>query len=103
MTGFNAQTADIVQIGGVYTPPPLRSRGHARRAVALHLAEARDRGVRAPRSLRSGAAAARAYEAIGFHACRGMDIIHSGRKGACRWLISFEKMPFASCADGANR
>jgi GNAT superfamily N-acetyltransferase len=66
MTGFNAQTADIVQIGGVFTPPPLRSRGHARRAVALHLAEARDRGVKRATLFTSGAAAARAYEAIGF-------------------------------------
>lgn len=44
-TGFNARLPDLVQIGGVYTPPPLRGQGYARAADA---------------------AAARAYVAIGF-------------------------------------
>lgn len=56
MTGVNARLPEIVQIGGVWTPPRLRGRGHARRAVALHLAELRA----------AGGAAVRAYEAIGF-------------------------------------
>lgn len=46
MTGFNAELPEAVQIGGVYTPPALRGMGHARAAVALHLAEARLKGVR---------------------------------------------------------
>lgn len=66
LTGFNAETPDIVQIGGVYTPVPLRGQGHARRAVALHLAEARALGVREATLFASSDAAVRAYEAIGF-------------------------------------
>ena len=66
MTGFNATLPDIVQVGGVYTPPDLRGRGHARRAVALHLAEARARGVTRATLFASGAAAVRTYAAIGF-------------------------------------
>ncbi|MDG4649844.1 GNAT family N-acetyltransferase [Roseibacterium sp. SDUM158017] len=66
MTGFNARLPDIVQVGAVYTPPALRNRGHARRAVALHLAEARDAGVRRATLFTSGPAAIRAYEALGF-------------------------------------
>jgi GNAT superfamily N-acetyltransferase len=65
-TGFNAATPDIVQIGGVYTPKELRGRGYARRAVALHLAEAREAGVASATLFASGASAVAAYEAIGF-------------------------------------
>jgi len=66
ITGFNAVLPEIVQIGGVYTPPQLRNRGHARRAVALHLAQARAQGVRQATLFSNGPAAQRAYEAIGF-------------------------------------
>lgn len=66
MTGFNARLPDIVQVGAVWTPPPRRSRGLARRAVALHLAEARARGVGQATLFASGPAAVRAYEALGF-------------------------------------
>jgi len=45
MTAFNAEVPGIVQIGGVWTPPPLRGRGYARAVVARHLATARERGV----------------------------------------------------------
>ena len=65
-TGFNATLPRMVQIGGVYTPPALRNRGHARRAVAAHLAEARQGGVQTAILFTSGQAAARAYRAIGF-------------------------------------
>lgn len=65
-TGFNASLPDIVQIGGVYTPPALRGRGYARRAVALHLDEARAQGVARATLFASGPPAIRAYEAIGF-------------------------------------
>jgi GNAT superfamily N-acetyltransferase len=65
-TGFNATAGQAVQIGGVYTPPPLRGRGHARRAVALHLAEVRDRGARRAILFSAGPAAEAAYRAIGF-------------------------------------
>ncbi|MFC4218088.1 GNAT family N-acetyltransferase [Pseudophaeobacter arcticus] len=66
MTNFNAALPAIVQVGGVYTPPDLRGRGYARRAVALHLAEARGRGVTEAILFAANTAAARAYEAIGF-------------------------------------
>lgn len=65
-TGFNATLPHIVQIGGVYTPPDKRGRGHARRAVALHLDEARQNGVTRATLFAANAAAQRAYEAIGF-------------------------------------
>ncbi len=66
MTGFNATLPQIVQIGGVYTPPDLRNRGYARLSVALHLAEARGRGVRRAVLFAASEAAARAYRGIGF-------------------------------------
>ena len=65
-TGFNATAGQAVQIGGVFTPPPLRGRGHARRAVALHLAEARDKGARRAILFSASPAAEAAYRAIGF-------------------------------------
>lgn len=49
MTAFNAAVPQAVQVGGVYTPPALRSRGYGAAAVAGSLLEARDRGV--PRSI----------------------------------------------------
>lgn len=66
MTGFNAILPEIVQVGGVYTPPDLRGRGYARRAVALHLAESRAKGCARVVLFAANAAAARAYRAIGF-------------------------------------
>ncbi len=66
MTGFNARLPDIVQVGGVYTPPDLRGRGHARRAVALHLAAARDAGIRRATLFSGSDMASRAYRSIGF-------------------------------------
>ena len=66
MTGFNATLPEIVQIGGVYTPLALRNRGYARLAVALHLQEVRRKGVTRAVLFAANAAAARAYQAIGF-------------------------------------
>lgn len=66
MTAFNAQLPDIVQIGGVYTPPELRGQGYGRRIVALHLAEARERGVTQATLSAANESAARAYKGIGF-------------------------------------
>lgn len=65
-TGFNARLPDIVQIGGVYTPPDRRGRGHARRAVALHLQQAREQGVSRATLFSANEYASRAYQAIGF-------------------------------------
>lgn len=65
---FNARLPDIVQVGGVWTPPELRGRGHARAVVAGALLSARGEGV-ARAILFTGAenrAAIAAYEALGF-------------------------------------
>ena len=66
LTGLNARLADVVQVGGVYTPPGLRGRGFARRAVAWHLAEARQAGARRATLFAANEPALRAYRAIGF-------------------------------------
>lgn len=66
MTSFNAVLPGIVQVGGVFTPPARRGRGHARAAVALHLAEARAAAAQTAILFASGPPAMRAYEAVGF-------------------------------------
>ena len=67
-SAFNATLPDCVQIGGVYTPPELRSVGRARAVVAGSLLLARERGVL--RSLlftgTDNQAAQRAYRALGY-------------------------------------
>ena len=75
MTSFNAVLPDIVQIGGVFTPPARRGRGHARDAVALHLAEARAAGAQDAILFASGPPAMRAYEAIGFRRIGGYQLV----------------------------
>ena len=67
-TGFNARVPEAVQIGGVWTPPPLRGRGYARCALASHLLAVRELGVRTA-ILFTGDGnlpAQRAYLALGF-------------------------------------
>jgi ribosomal protein S18 acetylase RimI-like enzyme len=65
---FSAMLPEIVQIGGVWTPPTLRRRGYGRSVVAGSLLEARKQGVQRavlfadPRN----PAAKRAYLALGF-------------------------------------
>ena len=66
MTGFNAALPEAVQIGAVYTPPKDRSRGLARRAVAMHLQEAQAAGVGRAILFAASLQACKAYEAIGF-------------------------------------
>lgn len=66
MTGFNATLPDVVQVGGVFIPHNLRGRGYARRAVALHLAEAREAGVTRSVLFAASDSATRAYIANGF-------------------------------------
>jgi RimJ/RimL family protein N-acetyltransferase len=67
-SGINATLPDIVQIGGVWTPVPLRGRGYARAAVAGSLLELQGSGVReAILFTQPGNAAAQAaYRALGF-------------------------------------
>ncbi len=68
MTGFNATARGAVQVGGVYTPPELRSRGYARAAVAGSLLLARKSG--ATRSVlftpQDNLPARKAYAALGY-------------------------------------
>ncbi|HXJ32854.1 MAG TPA: GNAT family N-acetyltransferase [Candidatus Eisenbacteria bacterium] len=67
-SAFNARLPDVVQIGGVWTPPALRSRGYARAVVAGSLVAARAEGV--TRSIlftgEDNPAAQRAYVALGY-------------------------------------
>jgi RimJ/RimL family protein N-acetyltransferase len=65
---FNAMLADVVQVGGVWTPPPLRGRGYARAVVAGALLAARAEGVRRGVLFtgETNVAAQRAYAALGF-------------------------------------
>ncbi len=76
MTNFNAALPAIVQVGGVYTPPEMRGLGYARRAVALHLAEAQEAGVTEAILFAANPAAARAYESIGFAPIGGYRIVN---------------------------
>ena len=65
---FIAQLPDVVQMGGVFTPPGWRGRHYGRAVVAATLAEARARGV-THALLFTGEAnlpARRAYAALGF-------------------------------------
>jgi GNAT superfamily N-acetyltransferase len=68
LTAFNARIAEMVQVGGVYTPPDLRSRGYARCAVAGSLLTARSQG--AERAIlfteQANVPAQRSYRALGF-------------------------------------
>jgi len=66
LSAFNATLPDIVQLGGIYTPPELRGRGFAKAAVAASLLAARDRGVSRAVLFTSNRSAMRSYEAIGF-------------------------------------
>jgi uncharacterized protein len=61
-----ARVSDIVQIGGVWTPPEWRGRGYARRVVAGALQVAEQEGVTRAVLFTENPAARRCYEALGF-------------------------------------
>lgn len=67
-SAFNAVLPDVVQVGGVWTPPALRGRGYARAVVAGSLMLAREQGV--TRAIlftgEDNVRAQRAYVALGF-------------------------------------
>jgi len=65
-SSFNATLPDIVQLGGLYTPPELRGRGYAKASVARSLLVARERGATRAVLFTSNPSAARTYEALGF-------------------------------------
>jgi len=68
MTGFNIMMKESVQVGGVYTPPNLRSSGFGRAAVAASLLDAKSRGVEKAVLFTSArnTPAQKAYKALGF-------------------------------------
>jgi predicted GNAT family acetyltransferase len=66
LSAFNASLADIVQLGGIYTPPEHRGRGYAKASVAASLIAARERGASRAVLFTSNPSAARSYEAVGF-------------------------------------
>lgn len=77
MTGFNANTVEAVQVGGVWTPPALRSRGYGRAVVAASLLAARQEGVEEAILFTDEAnvPAQRAYEALGFEEVGGYRLL----------------------------
>ncbi len=67
-TSFNARTDEMVQVGGVWTPPDLRGHGYGRSAVAVSLLDVREESVERA-ILFTGddnVSAVRAYAALGF-------------------------------------
>lgn len=66
MSAFNAALPDIVQLGGIFTPPELRGRGHAKRAIAAQLTAARAAGAGRSVLFTQNPSAIRCYEALGF-------------------------------------
>lgn len=60
------RAADAVQVGGVCVPPAVRGQGLGGAVVALQLAELREQGAKVAILFAANAAAARAYERIGF-------------------------------------
>jgi uncharacterized protein len=66
LSAFNATLPDIVQLGGIYTPPELRGRGFAKVAVAASLLAARERGAERAVLFTNNPSAIRTYEALGF-------------------------------------
>ena len=66
LCGFNATVEESVQIGPVWTPPPQRNQGYARRLVAASLVIARKRGAKSALLFTDNPPAIRAYTALGF-------------------------------------
>jgi len=67
-SSFNTAIREAVQVGGVWTPPPLRRRGYARNVVAASLLDARREGAHTA-ILFTGEGnlpAQKAYRALGF-------------------------------------
>ena len=66
MSAFNAALPDIVQLGGIFTPPQHRGRSHAKRAIAAQLLAAREAGASRSVLFTKDPSAVRCYEALGF-------------------------------------
>jgi RimJ/RimL family protein N-acetyltransferase len=72
---WNGWAPPAAQVGGVYTPPERRGRGHAREVVAGALDDAARRGISRAVLFTGSPAARRAYEAIGFRRDGGYGIL----------------------------
>lgn len=66
MTSLNARVRDAVQVGGVYVPSNARGNGYGGQCVAMHLVQLQEDGIAKAILFAASAAAARAYERIGF-------------------------------------
>jgi len=82
VSAFNAETDDRVQIGGVFTPPGLRSRGYGRAVVAASLLDVTDRGVRGSVLFtpHSNLAAQRSYEGLGYESAGDYMVVELSEK-----------------------
>jgi predicted GNAT family acetyltransferase len=67
-SSFNTATEEAVQVGGVWTPPDMRSQGYGRAVVAASLLDARTEGVTTAVLFtgQENIPAQRAYAALGF-------------------------------------
>jgi uncharacterized protein len=77
---FNATVLDVVQMGGVWTPPHLRCHGYGRAVVAGALLEAQRRGATYATLFTHNPFAATCYESLGFQS-RGTYHILLFKKG----------------------
>ncbi len=66
LAAFSAHLPDVVQLGGIFTPPALRRRHYARAAIAASLVAARERGVQRAVLFAHDPHAIRCYESLGF-------------------------------------
>jgi GNAT superfamily N-acetyltransferase len=66
LSALNASLPDLVQLGGIYTPPECRGRGYARAAARAALEAARERGASRAVLFTGNPNAQRTYEAVGF-------------------------------------
>jgi len=66
LSAFNCALPDIVQLGGIFTPPELRGRGYAKAAIAAQLQAARAAGAERAVLFASDPQAIRCYEGLGF-------------------------------------
>ena len=66
LSAYNCGLPEIVQLGGIFTPPALRGRGYAKAAIAAQLLASRAHGVARAVLFTSEANAIRCYEGLGF-------------------------------------
>jgi predicted GNAT family acetyltransferase len=66
LSAFNAALPDIVQLGGIFTPPQHRGKSYAKRVIAAQLLAAREAGATRAVLFTKNPSAVRCYEALGF-------------------------------------